>query len=299
MDFFDFLKRRSNSEQPKFDSFEPFKIIQKQDFTFRPTRYEIWKEGKMVDNGKTNSIINASVVNVVGNKVVEVHFDDYKLNNELANRNVYDEFVTGKDRLQLITIPNETNSQNMGIEMFKLTIGYTRQYKSFNSNEPYCCNLFLLNGKIAKVTFSYSSPEKLVEFYSEQQDEASGALDTDRLEFVFYSSDHLRYENGRHVSGPHGGAPRAIKVEPNITGNEGYTVTMFNTDGGQAVVQMTPKQMKLVKSDIKKIELRGYGYDQFGASFADYGLTIYLDKQHIEKCILHMYDRKVDIEYLI
>ena len=298
MGLFDLFKDKSNSNEPKFDKFEPFKSLQKQDFAFRPTRYETWKGGKMVDSGKTNSIINARVVNVDGDEKMEVTFNDTKLNSELANRNIYDEFVTANDRLQLITIPNETNSQNMGIQMFKMTIGATRQHKNFNSNEPYCCNLFLLNGKIAKVTFSYSSPEKLVEFYSEQQDEENEDFHIDGLEFVFHSSDHLRYENGRHVSGPHGGAPRAIKVEPNISGNEGYTVTMFNTDGGQAVVQMAPKQMKLVRADSNKLELKGYGYDQMGSSFADYGLTVFLDGQRIEKCILHMYDRGVDIEYL-
>jgi hypothetical protein len=298
MGLFDHFKDKSNSNEPKFDKFEPFKSLQKQDFAFRPTRYEAWKGGKMVESGKTNSIINARVVNVNGDEKMEVTFKDTKLNSELADRNIYDEFVTANDRLQLITIPNETNSQNMGIQMFKMTIGATRQQKNFNSNEPYCCNLFLLNGKISKVTFSYSSPEKLVEFYSEQQEEVNEDLDIDGLEFVFHSSDHLRYEYGRHVSGPHGGAPRAIKVEPNISGNEGYTVTMFNTDGGQAVVQMAPKQMKIVRSDSKKLELKGFGYDQMGSSFADYGLTVFIDGQRIEKCILHMYDRGVDIEYL-
>ena len=39
-----------------------------------------------------------------------------------------------------------------------------------------------------------------------------------KLDFVFKSSDHLRYENGRQVSGPHGGARRAVKVEPNLSG---------------------------------------------------------------------------------
>jgi len=33
-----------------------------------------------------------------------------------------------------------------------------------------------------------------------------------KLDFVFKSSDHLRYENGRHVSGPHD-AGRVVKVE--------------------------------------------------------------------------------------
>jgi tetratricopeptide (TPR) repeat protein len=139
---------------------------------------------------------------------------------------------------------------------------------------------------------------KMLEQLSQQashEEEESEELD---LDFVFHSSDHLRYENGRHVSGPHGGAPRAIKVEANISGNEGYTVTMFNTDGGQAVVQMAPKQMKLVGADNEKIQLKGYGRDAMGASFADYGLTIYHNEGNIEKCILHMFDRNVDIEYL-
>ena len=57
------------------------------------------------------------------------------------------------------------------------------------------------------------------------------------LNFVFKSPDHIRYENGKHVSGPHGGAGRAVKVEPNISGGEGYTVTLYNLDGNHPVWQ--------------------------------------------------------------
>ncbi len=117
------------------------------------------------------------------------------------------------------------------------------------------------------------------------------------LNFVFKSSDHNRYENGQHVSGPHGGAPREVKVEPNISGNEGCTVTMFNTDG-QRVVQMAPKQMKVIQQSAAKIILRGYGHDMMGSSFADYGLTIHYNNGQVTKCILHMHDRNVDIEYM-
>lgn len=122
------------------------------------------------------------------------------------------------------------------------------------------------------------------------------------LDFIFKSSDHLRYENGRHVSGPHGGARRAIKVEPNISGNSGQTVTMFNLDGNhpfwQNNVQMAPKQMKVIEETENKVILRGYGQDPMGASFADYGLTIFYNGEEVEKCILHMHDRNIDIEYL-
>ena len=150
-----------------FDKFEPYQGVKKQDFAFRPARYETWIGGKMVSKGETNSIIIAKVINLDGAEKIEIIFNDEQLNTELASKNVFDEFITSTDRLQLITIPNETNSQNMGIMMFKMTIGATRQIKNFNRNEPYCCNLFIKSGKIAKLTFSYSNPEKLMEFYSE------------------------------------------------------------------------------------------------------------------------------------
>lgn len=122
------------------------------------------------------------------------------------------------------------------------------------------------------------------------------------LNFVFKSPDHLRYEHGRHVSGPHGGANRAVKVEPNINGGEGCTVTMYNLDGSHPVwqnnVQMAPKQMKVVEETDDKIVLRGYGRDSTGASFSDYGLTVHYQNGEPNKCVLHMHDRGVDIEYL-
>ena len=149
-----------------FDKFKAFQGIQKQDFSYTPTRYETWIDGKMVDNGETNSMISAKAITVDGEEIMEVTFEDTNLNKELAPKNTFDLFITATDRLQLITIPNETNSENMGIIMFRQTIGATRQSKNFNRNEPYCCNLFIINGTIAKVTFAFSTPGKLIEFYN-------------------------------------------------------------------------------------------------------------------------------------
>ena len=122
------------------------------------------------------------------------------------------------------------------------------------------------------------------------------------LDFVFQSSDHLRYEHGKHISGPHGGARRSVKVEPNIQGGEGYTVTLYNVDGNHPLwqnnIQMAPKQMQIIEHIDGKIVLRGFGFDAFGGSFADYGLTIFLKGTDVTKCVLHMHDRGVDIEYL-
>lgn len=123
----------------------------------------------------------------------------------------------------------------------------------------------------------------------------------------FESSDHIRYENGLHKSGPHGGARRAIKVEPHIEGKQGYSVTVYNLDGNHPFwgnnIQVAPKQMKIIESQRERTVLRGYGEDPRAMGhpdgrFSNYGITIAHPDNEIEKIILHMHDRKVDIEYL-
>jgi tetratricopeptide (TPR) repeat protein len=61
---------------------------------------------------------------------------------------------------------------------------------------------------------------------------------------------------------------------------------------------MAPKQMKIVQQTNEKIVFRGFGHDNMGSSFSDYGLTISIKSGKIDKCKLHMHDRNVDIEYL-
>lgn len=136
------------------------------------------------------------------------------------------------------------------------------------------------------------------------------------LDFVFVSSDHFRYQNGIKVSGLHGGANRAVMIEPNVNGcqgynipgGDGYIVTIYNLDGVHPVwqnnVQMSPKPMRIVSQSADKVVLRGYpvqamspfGWIDFDGQ--DYGLTIFLENDEVVKCVLHMHDRNVDIEYL-
>ena len=155
-----------------FDNFKPFQQLQKRDFNFHPTRFETWKGGKMVNSGKTNSLISARVVQQGGIEKVEVTFTDSNLNKELVEKNVFDEFVTAIDRLLLITIPIETNVDNVALAIFRMTVGATRQKKNFDYGEPFCCNLFIQSGSIVKVAFSFSNPERLITFYPTQPTQA-------------------------------------------------------------------------------------------------------------------------------
>ncbi|HNY45114.1 MAG TPA: hypothetical protein PLG11_07570 [Bacteroidales bacterium] len=131
------------------------------------------------------------------------------------------------------------------------------------------------------------------------EDTANKRLNEIRLRFA--SKDHSRFENGIHVSGPHGGAGRVIEIIPNFELKEGYLVTIYNQDSLHPVwgnnIQMAPKQMKVVRKSETEIELRGFGHDMFGNSFSDYGMTLKLYDGELEKCTLHMFDRNIDIEY--
>ena len=128
---------------------------------------------------------------------------------------------------------------------------------------------------------------------------------------IFDSSDHIRFQNGKDVSGHNYGCNRRFVIEKNIEGGEGYTVTMYNLDGLHPLwnnnIQMAPKRMRIVSSNENIIELRGYGYDENAlalgaslsdASFASYGVVLLIEDTEIKRIQLNMYDRDISIVYL-
>ena len=127
----------------------------------------------------------------------------------------------------------------------------------------------------------------------------------------FDSTDHIRFQNGKDVSGHNLGCNRRFVIEKNIEGGEGYTVTMYNLDGLHPLwkdnIQMAPKRMRIVSSKEKIVELRGYGYDENAlalgapladASFASYGIALLIEDGAIKRIQLNMYDRDISIVYL-
>jgi hypothetical protein len=137
------------------------------------------------------------------------------------------------------------------------------------------------------------------------------------LSSIYFLSDcHQRDEKGVGVDELQQGCKRAVKIEANINGckgyniesGDGYIVTIFNLDSNHPLksnnLQMLPKPMRITSYSSDKIVFRGYlveAMSPFGwmtIDLANYGLSIYLKNNEIEKCVLHMYDRGVDIEYL-
>lgn len=123
----------------------------------------------------------------------------------------------------------------------------------------------------------------------------------DLSNFKFISSDHIRYENGVDNYGHQKGANRMVEIIKHESVKDAFKVTMYNLDGNHPLsgsnVQMQPKRMKIISESDSKIELRGFGNDPLGFPFSGYGLTLHLKNNEVERVILHMFDKKVDIEY--
>jgi len=152
---------------PTFDRFESFvKLDKTKSFTFSPSRFEIWFEGRMVDSGQTKYPIYFVPIQDDDEEKIKVMLFDSRLLSEIENDSVFDEFISGDDRLRLVTVPVQTSTGCMGITALKMVSGPTRDKKEFGRKDPYCCNLFLVKSALAKVAFVFSNPERMVEIYS-------------------------------------------------------------------------------------------------------------------------------------
>ena len=129
------------------------------------------------------------------------------------------------------------------------------------------------------------------------------------LDLVLKSTHHQRYQNGILVMGDQY-CNRTIKIENkvfkdmfnglDVNPKEGFLVTMWNMDMPTPTQQMQPKLMVMVADTGDKIELRGVQLKAMGAvayDNKDYGITLYARNRQVVKCVLHLYDRGVDIEY--
>ncbi len=151
-----------------YDKFTPFQIIKTGiNFTFKPERYEIWQSGRCIENNTNIELIVSQ--NESTNKIF-VESSSNKLN--LSRHLEFDICYTSGDRIYCATVPEQTNIGNKDAFIsFKTNIPFgfniiTRDFKKFEENEPYVCSIFLINKKVAKVSFSFENNSRLLEFYA-------------------------------------------------------------------------------------------------------------------------------------
>ena len=131
----------------------------------------------------------------------------------------------------------------------------------------------------------------------------------ERLDLLLKSTHHQRYQNDIPVMGSQY-CNRQIKIEHKIfkdmfnglevNPKEGFIVTMWNTDLKPPTQHMQPKMMKMAYDFGDEILLQGIALEAMGRVMhndRDYGITLHLENRNVVKCVLHMYDREVDIEY--
>lgn len=119
-------------------------------------------------------------------------------------------------------------------------------------------------------------------------------------DFKFVSDDHSRFENGNKSNSNNKGAWRGVRIQS--SDNIVFTCTIYNLGGTHPIwadnIQMAPKPMKLVEENENKIFLRGFGNDNMGYPFSDYGITLHKVNNTINMVTLHMFDRNIEIVYL-
>lgn len=125
--------------------------------------------------------------------------------------------------------------------------------------------------------------------------------------FTFESNCHQRHEFNHPAKGLQQ-CIRTISVRKNTDGcpgyilepGVGYIVSICEAQGNRI---MSDKPMKLIEKTESIAELRGFpivakapwGWQE--VDYRDYGLTVYYSNGDVSKCIFHMFDRNVDLEY--
>lgn len=132
-------------------------------------------------------------------------------------------------------------------------------------------------------------------------------------DLTLISERHQRYENNVPVMGMQF-AKRALIIKnmdfcqfmkTTVSPADGFIVRMINMDAqdanGNYRDMMQPKLMEMVSDNINRIELKGVALKLMGVTCVDYSaysISLHLINRKVVKCVLHMLDRGVDIEYL-
>ena len=132
----------------------------------------------------------------------------------------------------------------------------------------------------------------------------SGNNNPSKGERIFVSLSQIRYENGEPVVDSRIIKKLYIKIENNISGEEGYSVTILNPHPhkifGEESIVMSTKPMRIIYNRVSEVELRGFGYDSLNDSpFSDYGLTLYLENNKPKTIVIHEFSKNKDIEHYL
>lgn len=150
----------------QFDEWPAMQDFTFQEFSFIGSNYEMWEAGRKIRSGVSNTsircICNGGVrnrtsidVNIFGNPIPELLMSNLR----------FDRAICLPDRIMFYSTPMSTNVQNTTLALLASNIGYTRESKSYEDNEPVVASVFTINKSVVKISFSLANPDRLIEIF--------------------------------------------------------------------------------------------------------------------------------------
>lgn len=144
------------------DRYNTMQYVRLSDMTFRPHQYVEYSGGHVKSQGLTNLSISISSdasgeikVALLGNDITK----------KISSSFIFDKCLTLDDRLLMFISPKKTNTDILVLNTLNaIGIPHTRFLKLFSSIEPVVGSIFTENGRIVKISFTISGPERLIEF---------------------------------------------------------------------------------------------------------------------------------------
>ena len=127
----------------------------------------VWREGKIVRTEETQSCqieakVGRSIYSTEEYTIVFIKGDG--LYGVLASEFKFELFLTSKERLMLLNIPQSQSKDTKGLKILRTFLPVVHSQILLEEFQPYCCSLFYKGGNLSKISFSINSPETLVEF---------------------------------------------------------------------------------------------------------------------------------------
>jgi hypothetical protein len=152
----------------QFDNWPYLQDFSFQEFHFPVDRYEEWEAGRIVASGEVhfNIRFKYNKGSLFNRKVsIDVFLEGNPMPKKIVSQVKFDRATTSGERILFYIAAEQTNVQNTSLYMLSSMLGYTRNHKYYDSNEPIFASVFTINHNVAKVSFTFGNPDRLIEFY--------------------------------------------------------------------------------------------------------------------------------------
>lgn len=150
------------------DKWPNFLAFTFKEFPFPVDRYIEYVDGNVVSEGEIHFMIKFKQHNG-GNYhqegLITVDLENNPLENKILSHFEFDNCVTMGDRLMFYINAEQSNVEDVAIQMVGMLMGTTREEKNYVENEPIIGNVFTVDYKVARVSFRFVNPDRLIEFY--------------------------------------------------------------------------------------------------------------------------------------